>query len=134
MYIFVKFVHVVSIILWFAGLLMLAQIFLQQIRENSANLITLSQQTYKKLILPASMIATALGLYLAFELKFKGGFIHSKILLVIILWGLQMLAKKMMIDFSGYKVNIKRKQVLIYFGAINGIFLIMVFLAIVKPF
>jgi len=129
-----KFVHIISAFIWFGGLLSLSCLLSVMAKENNQHLIQTAKNVYRKIVLPSSMIATFLGLFSAYYFyKFAGGWIHIKIVLVTILWGYQLYAKKIMIGFALGLIPNKFQLNNIFYGILL-IFTIIVFLATTRPF
>jgi|TARA_A200000113_G_C8811621_1_gene337416 putative membrane protein len=139
MYEWLKVLHIISFVSWFAGLFYLPRLFVYH-SENSSHehtCKTLEVMEYKllKYIMNPAMIATWIfGVTLIHYVGFSGGWLHTKILLVVILSGYHMylgvIRKKLIIDSSKYSSK--------YFRYINEVptvlLILIVILAIIKPF
>jgi putative membrane protein len=88
---YVKAFHVIAVISWMAGLLYLPRLFIYHNdalpgSEQSETFKMMERRLLKIIMNPAMMITWVLGLYLAWALyDFQGGWLHAKILLVILL-------------------------------------------------
>ena len=139
MYEWLKVLHIISFVSWFAGLFYLPRLFVYH-SENSSHehtCKTLEVMEYKllKYIMNPAMIATWIfGVTLIHHVGFSGGWLHTKILLVVILSGYHMylgvIRKKLIIDSSKYSSK--------YFRYINEVptvlLILIVILVIIKPF
>lgn len=139
MYEWLKILHIISFVSWFAGLFYLPRLFVYH-SENSSHehtCKTLEVMEYKllKYIMNPAMIATWIfGVTLIHYAGFSGGWLHTKILLVVILSGYHMylgvIRKKLIIDTSKYSSK--------YFRYINEVptvlLILIVILVIIKPF
>ncbi|TWF46619.1 protoporphyrinogen oxidase HemJ [Neorhizobium alkalisoli] len=137
---YVKAFHVIAVISWMAGLLYLPRLF---IYHNDAEPGSAQSETFKmmerrllKIIMnPAMMITWVLGLYLAWDLyDFQGGWLHAKILLVILLTLVHMFFSAAVRNFA---IDGPRKSSR-YWRLLNEIPTLLmvgiVLLVIVKPF
>ena len=139
MYEWLKVLHIISFVSWFAGLFYLPRLFVYH-SENSSHehtCKTLEVMEYKllKYIMNPAMIATwVFGVTLIHYVGFSGGWLHTKTLLVVILSGYHMylgvIRKKLIIDSSKYSSK--------YFRYINEVptvlLILIVILVIIKPF
>ena len=139
MYEWLKVLHIISFVSWFAGLFYLPRLFVYH-SENSSHehtCKTLEVMEYKllKYIMNPAMIATWIfGVTLIHYVGFSGSWLHTKILFVIILSGYHMylgvIRKKLIIDSSKYSSK--------YFRYINEVptvlLILIVILVIIKPF
>lgn len=132
---YIKLLHILSVFFWFGGLLSLGYLFTVMVYENSTKLNNLASKIYQKVVIPAGMSATTLGIALAaIVYKFQGGWIHAKITLVIILFIYQIYAKKIMKNFAIDK-NQKSATWLQNFNFIGWlIFAVITFFAVIRPF
>lgn len=94
LYLWAKAVHVIAVIAWMAGMLYLPRLFIYHCdaEPGSAQSETfkMMEQRLLRVIINPAMIATwVLGLWLAWDgFRFMAGWLHAKILLVILLSGL----------------------------------------------
>jgi putative membrane protein len=97
-----KVVHILFIVTWFAGLFYLPRLFvyhamLDRLAEPQGHqrFIVMARNLYFGIMLPSALLATLSGLWLAWEwYQFKAVWIHSKIGLIVMLWGYQGLCGK----------------------------------------
>lgn len=87
----IKAIHVLAIISWMAGMLYLPRLFVYHtaVEAGSATSETfkiMERRLLKAIMTPAMIVAWATGLWLAWSsFAFKGGWLHGKIALVILL-------------------------------------------------
>ena len=140
MYEWVKALHVISVIAWMAGMLYLPRLF---VYHTKAEIGSVQSETFKvmerrllKGIINPAMIATwVLGLCLAwYAFAFKGGWLHAKFLLVIILSGIHGVLVRRVKDFAADKNSRSAR----YYRILNEVPALLmvgiVILVIVKPF
>lgn len=86
-----KFLHVVAVISWMAGLLYLPRLFVYHagvaIDSEAARLFSLMEyRLYRYIMTPAMIVAWLTGLWLAWSsFGLRGGWLHAKLLLVLAL-------------------------------------------------
>ena len=87
----IKALHVVAIISWMAGLLYLPRLMVYHVdaergSKQSETFKIMERRLLKAIMTPAMLVAWITGLWLAYSsFGFKGGWLHAKILLVILL-------------------------------------------------
>ena len=85
-----KSFHIVFVVSWFAGLFYLPRIFvnLAMVPEGSVaerdRLLLMARKLYR-FMTPLAVLAVALGLWLWFGYGFRGGWLHAKTALVVVL-------------------------------------------------
>ncbi|CAM5203356.1 hypothetical protein ARD30_20525 [Bosea thiooxidans] len=140
MYEWLKAFHVVAVISWMAGMLYLPRLMVYHAEAQTGSIQSetfkiMERRLLKGIINPAMIATWVLGLYLAWEaFGFKGGWLHAKLLLVLILSGIHGVLVKHVRAFAQDK-NQKPAR---YFRILNEIpavlMLGIVILVIVKPF
>lgn len=139
-YLWIKALHIVSIIAWMAGMLYLPRLFVYHsgvpLDSEPARIFTLMERRLMRIImLPALVVTWMSGLYLAVEAGFlETGWLHGKILLVILLTALHGYFSRIRKDFAR-KAN--RHSATFYRGineAPTIILIAIVVLVVVKPF
>ncbi|WP_117194609.1 protoporphyrinogen oxidase HemJ [Rhizobium terrae] len=103
---YIKAFHVIAVISWMAGLLYMPRLF---IYHSDAEPGSAQSETFKmmerrllKIIMnPAMMVTWVLGLYLAWEAyAFRGGWLHAKIALVVLLTMVHVLFSRAVVNFA----------------------------------
>lgn len=93
-YEWIKAVHVIAIIAWMSGMLYLPRLMVYHVEApvgsiQSETFKIMERRLLKGIINPSMILAWVLGLYLAWTgFGFKGGWLHGKIALVLVLSGL----------------------------------------------
>lgn len=94
MYEWIKAVHVIAVIAWMAGMLYLPRLMVYHTEAQTGSIQSetfkiMERRLLKGIINPAMILTWIAGLYLAWSaFGFKGGWLHGKILLVIVLSGI----------------------------------------------
>lgn len=139
-YLWIKSIHVIAIIAWMAGMLYLPRLFVYHSAENlssqtSETFKLMERRLLRFIINPAMVISWIMGLWLAWKIfNFQGGWLHAKILMVVLLSGVHGFLSKNVRLFAQDK-NVKSAK---FWRIINEIptvlMIIIVILVIVKPF
>ena len=94
MYEWIKAFHVMAVIAWMAAMLYLPRLFVYHAEApagsaQSETFKVMERRLLRGIMTPAMIVTWLLGLYLAWSaFAFKGGWLHGKILLVVILSGI----------------------------------------------
>ena len=92
-YLWLKVVHVLAIISWMVGLLYLPRLFVYHAEAGptsaqAATFVTMERRLMRGIMLPAMIVVWITGIWLAVQGGwFKFGWLHAKLLLVLILSG-----------------------------------------------
>jgi putative membrane protein len=139
----IKAFHIIAITAWFAGLFYLPRLFVYHaaIQPDDAGyhrFCQMEQRLYTYIMLPAALLSTALGLWLLYGYAWSAyrhqGWLHTKLLLVILLWGYHFHCGALARRFRNHTA---RHSVLFYrlFNEIPTLLLVsIVILVTVKPF
>ena len=137
MYLWIKALHIVFIASWFAGLFYLPRIFVNLAQEaNPAvneRLLGMARRLYRFttiLMVPALLF----GLWLAMMIGMKHGWLHAKLMLVILAIGYHHACGSILKKFER-GVNTRSHKWFRWFNEVPVILLLLiVILATVKPF
>ena len=139
-YLWVKALHIIAVIAWMAAMLYLPRLFVYHVGalKGSAQSETFKLMEYRLLryiALPAMIVVWLTGLTLAWEAGyFLAPWLHTKLLLVLIMSGMHGWFSKMSKDFAADR-NQRPER---FFRIINEVpTLLMIFiviLVVVKPF
>lgn len=94
MYDWIKAVHVMAVISWMAGMLYLPRLMVYHSdapvgSAQSETFKTMERRLLRGIMTPAMIVTWALGLWLAWDaFGFRGGWLHGKIALVLVLSGI----------------------------------------------
>jgi putative membrane protein len=137
MYLWIKALHIVFIASWFAGLFYLPRIFVNLAQETNPavneRLLGMARRLYRFttiLMVPALL----LGLWLAMMIGMKHGWLHAKLMLVILAIGYHHACGSILKKFER-GVNTRSHKWFRWFNEVPVILLlVIVILATVKPF
>ncbi len=93
-YLWLKALHVLSIISWMVGLLYLPRLFVYHVEAGTGSaqgitFETMERRLMRGIMLPAMIVVWITGIWLAIQGGWwKAGWLHGKLLLVVILSGL----------------------------------------------
>ena len=93
-YLWIKAVHVLAIISWMVGMLYLPRLFVYHVgvpagSPQALTFATMEKRLQRFIMLPALIVTWITGLTLAIQgAWFKAGWLHGKLLLVVLLTGL----------------------------------------------
>ena len=140
MYEWLKAFHVLAVISWMAGMLYLPRLMVYHAESQKGSIQSetfkiMERRLLKGIINPAMIVTWVLGLYLAWSaFAFKGGWLHAKILLVLVLSAIHGMLSKHVRNFA----NDRNEKSSRYFRILNEVPAILmlgiVILVIVKPF
>jgi len=133
----IKALHIIFVISWFAGLFYLPRLFVNHAMVDDANTkarLALMEQKLYRFMLPLAVLALALGLWLWLGYGITGGWLHAKLALVIGLVAYHLYCGKLMRDFAAGK-NQHSHMWYRWFNEIPVLVLFaIVILVVVKPF
>ena len=140
MVLWIKALHVIAVIAWMAGMLYLPRLFVYHCEaeagsKQSETFKVMERRLLKAIINPA-MIATWLaGLYLAWSGHwFSAGWLHGKLLLVLLLSGVHGFFARCVKDFAADR-NSRSQRFYRFINEVPTLLMIgIVILVVVKPF
>lgn len=140
LYLWIKALHIIAVMSWMAALLYMPRLFIYHTdaapgSEQSETFKMMEQRLLKVIMNPAMMISWGLGLYLAWTVHgFQGGWLHAKLLFVVLLTGVHMLFSRAVRAF-GRDENTRSAR---YWRLMNEaptlLMILIVIMAVVKPF
>jgi putative membrane protein len=140
MYEWIKAFHVLAVISWMAGMLYLPRLMVYHAEAQKGSIQSetfkiMERRLLKGIINPAMIVTWALGLYLAWTaFGFKGGWLHGKILLVVILSGIHGFLAGRVRDFANDR-NTRSARFYRIMNEVPAVLMVgIVILVIVKPF
>lgn len=136
-YLYIKALHIISVVCWFAGLFYLPRLFVYHAMTNNAvsknQFVVMEHKLFWYIMTPSLICTVVFGEILAHGLNFDGWWLHLKLILVGTLIIYHIYCFKIMEDFAK-DCNSKSHK---WYRAFNEyptiILLICVFLTIVKP-
>jgi len=139
-YLWIKAVHIISVIAWMAGMLYMPRLFVYHCRvpadSEQSKLFTIMEMRLGRVIMaPAITLAWITGLMMAWGIyDFHGGWLHAKLLIVFILSGYHGFLVTSAKRFARSKNPYSEKTWRILNEVPTVLMIITVILVIVKPF
>lgn len=140
MYDWIKAFHVLAVISWMAGMLYLPRLMVYHAESavgsiQSETFKIMERRLLKGIINPAMIVSWILGLYLAWTaFGFKGGWLHGKLLLVVLLSGIHGYLAGRVRDFAADR-NTKSARFYRVLNEVPAVLMVgIVILVVVKPF
>jgi putative membrane protein len=140
LYLWLKAAHVIAVIAWMAGMLYLPRLFVYHCEaevgsKQSETFKVMERRLLRAIINPAMIATWVLGIWLAIEGGFlKAGWLHGKILLVVMMSGVHGLLARWTREFAEDRNTHSQK----FYRIVNEIPTVLmigiVILVIVKPF
>lgn len=135
----IKALHIIFMVTWFAGLFYLPRLFvyhaLAEDRPSIERFKVMERKLYFGIMLPGMVLTIVFGLWLWLGYGFAGGWLHAKLVLVGVLIAHQFWLGKLMRDFR----DDKNRHGHVFYRWINEIpaapiLFLVVILVVVKPF
>jgi putative membrane protein len=140
MYEWVKALHIIAVISWMAGMLYLPRLFVYhceaEVGSKQSETFQLMERRLLRAIMTPAMIVTWLaGLYLAWSGHwFASGWLHGKLVLVIVLSGVHGFFSSWVKDFAAGR-NLRSQKFYRILNELPTVLMIfIVILVVVKPF
>jgi putative membrane protein len=133
----IKAFHIIFVTSWFAGLFYLPRLFVNHAMvSDGATLERLQMMEHKlyRFMLPLATLAICFGLWLWLGYGITGGWLHAKLLLVLVLLAYHLYCGKLMQDFKVGK-NLHSHVWYRWFNELPVIVLFLIVILVeVKPF
>ena len=132
--------HIMGFAAWMAGLWYLPRLFVSHSQvaagsEASAKYKVMEQRLLRVIINPAMMVTWVLGLWLAWKgFGFSGGWLHAKILLVVVLSGVHGYLSGAVRKFAEDRNDRSARHWRLVNEIPTVLMILIVILVIVKPF
>ncbi len=142
MYLWIKALHIIFMVAWFAGLFYLPRLFVYHAmcedQPGRERFKVMERKLYYGITTPAMVVTAALGLWMLFDYAWgiyrTMGWLHLKLTLAVILIGYHLYCGKLVRAF-GEDRNRHGHVFYRWFNEVPVLFLVgMVLLAVVKPF
>jgi putative membrane protein len=140
LYLWIKALHLIAVMSWMAALLYMPRLFIYHTdaapgSQQSETFKMMEQRLLKVIMNPAMMITWLLGLYLAWSVYgFQGGWLHAKLLLVVILTGVHFLFSRAVRAFARDENTRSARYWRLMNEAPTLLMILIVIVAVVKPF
>jgi putative membrane protein len=134
----VKALHIVFMVTWFAGLFYLPRLFVYHAQSTDTVSVerfkVMERKLYYGIMAPGAVLTIASGLWLWLGWGFSGGWLHAKLALVAVLVGYHLWCGKLLADFR----NDRNARGHVWFRWFNEFPVVILFavviLVVVKPF
>jgi putative membrane protein len=140
LYLWIKALHIIAMVCWFAGLFYLPRLFVYHALSDDATsrerFCVMERKLYRGIMLPSMILTLVLGLWLLYlnPVWLKMGWLHAKLLLVVILIGYHHACGAMLKRFARGE-NGRSHVFYRWFNEVPVlILLLIVVLVVVKPF
>jgi putative membrane protein len=140
LYLWIKALHVIAVISWMAALLYLPRLFVYHCESEggsrqSDTFKIMERRLLRFIATPAMLVAWATGLWLAYEAAlFGAGWLHAKLLGVVVLSGVHGINAKWVKDFAGEQNRRSARFYRIANEVPTILMIVIVVLVVVKPF
>jgi len=135
-----KAIHVIAVISWMAGMLYLPRLFVYHVEAEKGSVQSetfkvMERRLLRAIINPAMIVTWVFGLWLAWKgFGFQGGWLHAKILAVLLLSGLHGYLAGAVRKFAEDKNEKPARHWRIVNEIPTLLMIVIVILVIVKPF
>ena len=135
----IKAVHIVFVVAWFAGLFYLPRLFVYHTLATDSISIerfkTMERKLFLGIMTPSAVLTLGLGIWLWLGFGFSGAWLNAKLLLVALLVAYHAYLGKLVLDFK----HDRNKHTHVYYRWLNEIpalplLVLIVILVVVKPF
>jgi protoporphyrinogen IX oxidase len=140
-YLWLKAFHIMAVIAWFAGLFYIFRLFVYHIESDSADVHRLMESAEAKLLRiimnPAMIVAWTLGILLIAMQSpyiFSQGWLHIKLLFVVLLTGYHMYAARVRKQLLAGTCKLTGKQARLINEVPAVIMLVVVLMVELQPF
>lgn len=134
----IKALHIIFVVAWFAGLFYLPRLFAYHSastdRVSDERFLVMERKLYFVIMTPAAVLALAFGLWLWLGYGVTGAWLHLKLGLVLILIGFHFYCGRLMRAFAHHR-NRHGQTFYRWLNEVPTLLLVaIVILAVVKPF
>ncbi|WP_277052513.1 protoporphyrinogen oxidase HemJ [Zestomonas thermotolerans] len=140
LYLWIKALHIIAVVCWFAGLFYLPRLFvyhaMSQDTLSRERFCTMERKLYRGIMLPSMIATLVFGLWLLHlnPAWLKMGWLHAKLLLVLLLIGYHHVCGAQLKRFARDE-NPRSHVFYRWFNEVPVLFLLaIVILVVVKPF
>ncbi|MBC6961758.1 MAG: protoporphyrinogen oxidase HemJ [Nitrosomonas sp.] len=134
----IKSLHIISMVTWFAGLFYLPRLFVYHAmctdRAGIDRFKVMERKLYYGIMTPGGLLTIIFGTWLWLGYGFSGGWLHTKLALVVLLVAYHLYCGKLLIDFK----NDRNRDGHVYYRWFNELPVLALFaiiiLVVVKPY
>lgn len=133
-----KALHIIFVIAWFAGLFYLPRLYVYHAQAtdaaSNARFKVMERKLYRGIMMPAMLLTVGSGLWLWLGYGFTGGWLHAKLVLVVLLLAYHFWMRKLLGDFA----RDANRRSHVFYRWVNEmptlLLVAIVILVVVKPF
>jgi protoporphyrinogen IX oxidase len=133
----IKSFHIIFVVAWFAGLFYLPRLYVYHAATSDSPGIgrfkVMERKLYYGIMTPSAVLAVALGLWLWLGYGITGGWLHAKLVLVLMLIAYHLYCGRLLADFK----HDRNRHSHVYYRWFNEIpvliLIAVVILVVVKP-
>ena len=134
----IKALHIVFVVTWFAGLFYLPRLFVYHAQSEDAasreRFKVMERKLYRGIMLPSMVLAIAFGVWLWLGYGFRGDWLRAKLVLVVVLISYHFWMGALLKDFA----RDANRRSHVFYRWVNELPVVLlvaiVVLAVVKPF
>jgi len=134
----IKALHIVFVVAWFAGLFYLPRLFVYHAQSEDApsreRFKVMERKLYRGIMMPAMLLTLATGVWLWLGYGFTGGWLHLKVALVAVLVAYHFWLRVLMGEFA----RDANRHGHVFYRWVNEmptvLLVVIVILVVVKPF
>jgi putative membrane protein len=133
----VKWLHIVFVVSWFAGLFYLPRLYVNHAMVEDAatrERLALMERKLFRFMTPLGVLAVFFGMWLWMGYGFSGGWLHAKLVLVALLVAYHAYCGKLLADFAAGRNTRSHVWYRWFNEAPVLVLFVVVFLTVVKPF
>lgn len=141
-YDWLRALHIIGVVTWFAGLFYIFRLYVYHVENRSkpelvATLEVMERRLYRGICWPAMVFTTVFGLWL-WSASWRGylalGWFHVKLTALVALFGYHFYSGKVRKDLAAGRCKLTSKQCRLINEVPTVLLLVIVFMAVVKPF
>jgi protoporphyrinogen IX oxidase len=134
--------HIIGVVTWFAGLFYIFRLYVYHVENRDkpdvvATLEVMERRLYRGICWPAMLFTTAFGLWL-WSSSWRGylalGWFHVKLTALLFLFAYHFYSGKVRKDFAAGRISLTSKQCRLINEVPTVLLLVIVLMAVVKPF
>ncbi len=134
----IKALHVIFMVTWFAGLFYLPRLFVYHAMSDDAvsndRFKVMERKLFFGIMTPGAVLTVLFGMWLWLAYDFRGGWLHAKLALVVVLLAYHVYCGKLLVNFK----NDRNQHGHVFYRWLNELPVVILFavviLVVVKPF
>ena len=138
----VKSLHIVFMVTWFAGLFYIFRLYVYHVENAGKSAVTslfevMERRLYRGICWPAMVLTTLFGVWLwsrSFSGYLQSGWFHVKLAMLVALFGYHFYCGKVRKDLAAGRCRLTSRQCRLMNEVPTVLLLVIVVMAVVKPF